>query len=116
MWGKRSVEAFKEVLGLHKPDRILVIGKKAWSWVAGDPKHFPKQPPIPELRFRLPCERFTIGLAECDHTAYWYPTTRGSFALSAPVYHPAYPRGFHSEDTRRVVKTLMNPRWKGPPV
>ncbi len=114
MWvSPETVSGFKEVLAVCKPNRILVVGKTNWRFMAGK-EHFPENPPVPEPRFPLP-ESFCSNLdADSEQNAYWYPTGTNGYALAAPVYHPAYPRGFHGHGTAEVMKRLMQRSWKAP--
>ena len=114
MWASElTLDAFKEVLTVCKPDRVLIVGKTTWRMMAGKDE-FPQYPPIPEPLFRLP-DGFCAGLnAEAEQHAYWYPTGANSWTLCAPIFHPAYPRGFHGEGTREVMRQLLSQRWHGP--
>jgi hypothetical protein len=113
MWqSKAAINGFKEVLHTYKPQRILVIGKTTWRYMAGA-KEFPEGPPIEEPRFRF-SEKFNSNLAQSEQCAYWYPTVKGQFALAAPIYHPGYPAGFHQAETKRVADRLLKPTWKAP--
>jgi hypothetical protein len=114
MWSSAlTVESFKEVLAVCKPDRVLVVGKTNWRMMAGKDE-FPENPPILESLFRLP-ESFCAGLnADSEQNAYWYPTGADSWALCAPIFHTAYPKGFHSDGTEEVMTQLLSTKWKGP--
>ena len=114
MWtSSDTLNGFKEVLHVCQPDRILVVGKTLWSMMAGA-AHFPDAPPVRERRFPLPIS-FCTGLDhKSDRHAYWYPTGQTSYALCAPVFHPAFPRGFHHPSTVRTVATLMSRKWVPP--
>jgi hypothetical protein len=94
MWySRKTLDGFSEVLNRCKPERILVLGKTTWRMMAGEVE-LPTSPPIIEPRFRLP-ETFCRGLdtdKECH--AYRYNTGRATYALAAPIYHPAYRRAF----------------------
>jgi hypothetical protein len=114
MWEGYTVSGFKEVLCVHRPDRILVLGKTNWQMLPGN-EHF-SSPYLPRVESRFPItgERFRYGLHESDQSAYWYPTGHGGFALCAPIFHPAYPAGFYRPETRETVKILMKKSWKLP--
>jgi hypothetical protein len=113
MWeSDPTVSGFKEVLEVHAPDRVLVLGKTAWQMLPGNECFTAPNLPRKELRFRIPGESFRRGLDVSDQIAYWYPTTPGSYALCAPVFHPAYPAGFYRPETRETVKLLMKNSWK----
>jgi hypothetical protein len=110
MWtSEATVAGFKEVLRVCVPDRILIVGKTNWVRLGGA-EQFPDDPPVPEPRFNLP-ESFCNGIPETDRSAYWYPTSPGSFALCAPIFHPAYPRGFHDPGTKQVLAKLLDSGW-----
>lgn len=108
MWG-RSHLAFGEVLKDLKPQRILVLGKTTWLAMAGEPQDYPGCLPVAEKRFSLgPC--FSKKVPVAAKHAYWYPTASGKYALTAAVYHPAYPHGFSQPENKRVAKRLMDRR------
>ena len=113
MWtSKQTLEGFREVLRVANPDRILVVGKRNWEMMAGGTEYFPKRPPIPEEGFKLP--RIWRDKDGINKIAYWYPTTPGNYALCAPIYHPAYPKGFHADATSKVVAQLLRKDWEPP--
>jgi hypothetical protein len=116
MWrSPESVEGFKEILHIYKPERILVIGKTTWQNMAGTADDFPGQQPMPEPRFSF-SNKFGSNLERSERCAYWYPIFAGHFALAAPIFHPGYPTGFHSSATKQVVETLLRKAWKSPKV
>jgi hypothetical protein len=107
MWtSEQTLDGFREVLRVANPERILVVGKRNWEMMAGGTDYFPKHPPKPEEKFKLPSNWHDI--------AYWYPTTPGHYALCAPIYHPAYPKGFHTADTSKIVAQLLRKDWLPP--
>jgi hypothetical protein len=114
MWASKfTIQGFREVLNKCKPNRVLVVGKENWRML---PSHveYPDRPPLPELSFGLP-HNFCRGLdVEKEGHAFWYFTGRNSYALCAPIFHPAYPRGFHSPETVLVLKRLLDKRWRSP--
>jgi hypothetical protein len=113
MWtSERTVAGFTEVLRVVNPNRILVIGKSNWEMMAGGPGYFPDAPPIREDRFKLP-SKWRDDDGPVPH-AYWYQTRPGNFALCAPIYHPAYPKGFFSPDTTKIVDKLLRKDWTPP--
>lgn len=116
MWtSEPTVAGFKEVLHVCQPNRVLIVGKTNWAMLAGA-EQFPCNPPIREARFALP-ENFCAGLEpNIDRNAYWYPTGPDSYALCAPIFHPAFPRGFYDPATKRVVANLLDKRWRHPPL
>jgi hypothetical protein len=113
MWtSEQTLDGFREVLRVANPERILVVGKRNWEMMAGGTEFFPKHPPIPEEKFKLPRRwRDRDGV---NQIAYWYSTTAGHYALCAPIYHPAYPKGFHSDDTSKIVALLLRKDWETP--
>ncbi len=114
MWeSNATVNGFKEVCQVHKPERILVLGKGTWQNLPGN-EHYPKSVPQKEPLFPLRGERFSRGLHPSDQFAYWYPTSSKSYALCAPIFHPAYPAGFYLPDTKRTVQLLMRNAWIPP--
>jgi len=117
MWrSKQSIEGFKEVLEDCKPERILVIGKDTWRMMAGGEEDFRTGAPIIERRFPLPPD-FSKGFSpEEGGYAFWYPTGGTTYALAAPIYHPGYPKGFHSVSTSDVVTQLLRKDWIAPSV
>jgi hypothetical protein len=114
MWSSvLTVSAFSEVLEICKPDRILVVGKTTWRMMAGKDE-VPENPPILEPFFPLP-DSFCAGLnPESERNAYWYSTGAGSWALAAPIFHTAYPKGFHGEGTKAVIAQLLSKEWRAP--
>ena len=113
MWRTRAaIDGFKEVLRTYKPQRILVVGKTTWQYMAGA-KQFPEGPPIEEPKFSL-LGAFASNLPSSERCAYWYPTVKGQFALAAPIYHPGYPAGFSKPHTRQVVDRLLKTTWTVP--
>lgn len=113
MWqDHKSVQGFKEILRIYKPERILVVGKDTWRYLPGNTE-FPDYPPIPEKRFALPI-RFAASLPKSERYAYWYSTGTGQFALAAPIFHPGYPAGFHGKQTKGVVHRLLSTDWEAP--
>lgn len=112
MWtSKKTVAAFKQVLEELKPDRVLVVGKTNWRLMAGGEEHFPGNPPLMDDRFALP-DSFCRDLHfDSERHAYWYPTGKKTYALCAPIFHPAYPRGFHKPGTAAVVNELLQNKW-----
>jgi|GEM_PF-4626233 len=113
MWtSDQTLDGFREVLRVANPERILVVGKRNWEMMAGGPRFFPERPPLVEEKFELPRTwRDTDGF---NRNAYWYPTVPGKYALCAPIYHPAYPKGFYSEETAKTVSRLLKKDWKSP--
>lgn len=112
MW-TRSHLAFGRCLRELKPHRVLVIGKATWLHMAGTEADYPGCRPVIEKNFPVG-PLFARDLHEDSIYGYWYPTTHGSFALAVPVYHPAYPRGFHKKESKQIARRLMDPRWKPP--
>lgn len=113
MWtSKTTVQAFKQVLAECQPERILVIGKTNWRFMAGGTKYFPEAPPGIENSFTLP-STFSDEIFGESH-AYWYPTDKGQYALAAPIFHPAYPSGFYAPATPEVVSRLLEKSWTAP--
>jgi hypothetical protein len=114
MWtSDQTLAGFREVLRVANPQRILVVGKTNWQMIAGGSTHFPKRPPIAEQRFVVK----NMGdkhFGSANDYAYWYPTTRDSYALCAPIFHPAYPQGFFSPTTKSTVKKLITGEFKMP--
>ncbi len=113
MWtSTKTIEGFNEVLRVATPDRILVVGKRNWDMMAGGSAHFPEAPPIREERFKL-SPRWKDADGFVPH-AYWYPTGPGKYALCAPIYHPAYPKGFFDPSTDKTVDKLLRQNWNVP--
>jgi hypothetical protein len=74
----------------------------------------PENPPILEPSFPLP-ESFCAGLnPESERNAYWYSTGAGSWALAAPIFHTAYPKGFHGKGTKELIAQLLSKEWRTP--
>jgi hypothetical protein len=113
MWlSTATVDGFKEVLEVYRPNRILVLGKTLWRNMAGSNEQFPNEPPFAEERFRLSGRLFVRSLQNSERYACWYPVGRGQFALTAPIFHPRYPKGFVPRETAAVVHQLMRRHWQ----
>lgn len=114
MWESgATVKGFKEVCRIHAPERILVLGKGTWQNLPGN-KHYPRLTPQKEASFPLVGAKFVRGLGRSDQFAYWYPIASRSFALCAPIFHPAYPAGFYSSETRKTIELLTQRSWRPP--
>lgn len=86
---RRSEQPFHEVLRALKPDVILVLGVRLWSWLPDTGRN---ESPI------------TMDSRERD--CYSYPTARGRRAMATFINHPSS-FGFRWQDWHPVVERLL---------
>jgi len=107
-----SAIAFQEALDELEPDRVLVLGRKLWTYLPSDPKVLASSP---EPEPRLPVPNPGRNYSGVDLHCYWYRCKSGQAALLMPVMHPSAPRFAIENWTDAVARWLRFDEMPGAP-